>query len=122
MSLVEFLVGLSQPAGIAGAVAVLISLILEVWPGYKSKSTAYKQTTVGVLCMLMAIFGVFGAYVAGCIMEVNGTVCLQLTDVNGVWFPAIAAGFGAFGVTTATHRGVEAAKGAVKSISTMLIR
>lgn len=93
MTLQDFLVFLQQATGIGIAIGFIMSLVVDWWPGYEKLEAKFKRLLFGGLCFSIPLAAVgvgvaLGDYPA---------------EFDTVFWPAIVAGFAAFGTGTFTH-------------------
>lgn len=87
MSWPEFVAFLMTSDGVNIVVGVLLSFLVELWPGYESLEPPYKRLAFGGLCLIIPILGGISSCASG--LGVWG-------DFAGLWWPAIVAGWSAF--------------------------
>ena len=88
----DFLKGL-QGAGLEAAVGVVLSYVIEWWKGYADLSAQAKRLVFLGLCLAIPLAA------AG----VGILSCGQPSGFADTWWPALVAGFVAFGTGTAAH-------------------
>ncbi len=88
----EFVKGL-QGAGLHTAVGAALSFVIEWWKGYADLSKVYKRVVFMGLCLVIP----FAAAGVGVL------ACGQSPAFVETWWPALVAGFVAFGTGTAVH-------------------
>ena len=92
MAFCEFLLWL-QGAGLGAAVGVALSYVVEWWKGYENLTAQAKRLVFLALCLVIPL------YSAG----VGILSCGQSPSFMDTWWPALVAGFVAFGSGTAAH-------------------
>ena len=88
----EFVKGL-QGAGLGAAVGVVLSYLIEWWKGYADLTAQAKRLVFLVICLVLPLAA------AG----VGILSCGQSAGFAETWWPALVAGFVAFGTGTAAH-------------------
>lgn len=93
MTLQDFLVFLQQAAGIGMAIGFIMSLVVDWWPGYEKLEAKVKRLLFGGLCFAIPLAA------AG----VGVALRYYPAEFGTVFWPALVAGFAAFGTGTFTH-------------------
>lgn len=88
----EFVKGL-QGSGLSAAVGVVLSYVIEWWKGYADLSAAGKRLVFLAICLVLPLSAV----------GVGILSCGQSPAFTETWWPALVAGFVAFGTGTAVH-------------------
>ncbi len=91
MSWQDFLKYLAEPSGIVAVLGFILSWLVEYIPGFDALVPKWKRLVVLVLSMAIPLVGVGLSIATG----VVGDVTWELT-----WWPALVAGFLAFGGAT----------------------
>ena len=93
MTLQEFLVFLQQATGIGVAIGFIMSLVMDWWPGYDMLQPKAKRLFFGGLCFAIPLAA------AG----IGVALGYYPAEFDAVFWPALTAGFAAFGSGTFTH-------------------
>lgn len=88
----EFVKGL-QGAGLGAAVGAVLSFVVEWWKGYGDLSAVYKRVVFLGLCLVIPLVAA----------SVGVLSCGQSATFVDTWWPALVAGFAAFGAGTVAH-------------------
>jgi len=89
----EVLTFLSRPNGIAVAVGIILSLVVEYWPAFEALAAKWKRVVFFAASLIIPLLAaVLGALTAGWSWSWEAT-----------FWPALVAGVLAFGSGTALH-------------------
>lgn len=94
MTWVEFLEYLQGP-GILAVVGALSALAVEYWPAFQNLEAKWKQLSFAIVSLLVPL--------VGAALSILPPVS-AIPSWPGLWWPALVAGWSAFGAGTLAHQ------------------